>query len=179
MHIHIYIYIYVYVCRVREPTPVRLTICKMNSHGRGIVKYPRSFFAMLHITTSRQPRITHITLPWVINWITSLHYSWSRRASKPFDSFRIHDGRYYGDDDAYGGSEIPTWPIWYPPLSMCIASFFSPPPSLLSRFFLHAILLSTIDRPYVTYFILGWNMKKDEKDTVRYYAWSFCLNVKR
>lgn len=41
-------------------TPVRLTICKMNSHGRGIVKYPRSFFAMLHITTSRQ-RAPHNT----------------------------------------------------------------------------------------------------------------------
>lgn len=46
---------------------------------------------MLHITASQRGalHITHITLPWVINWITSLHYSWSRRASKPFDSFRI------------------------------------------------------------------------------------------
>lgn len=49
------------VCVSRaRPTPVRLTICKMNSHGRGIVKYPRSFFAMLHITTSRQ-RAPHNT----------------------------------------------------------------------------------------------------------------------
>lgn len=46
--------------RVRGPTPVRLTICKMNSHGRGIVKYPRSFFAVLHITTSRR-RAPHNT----------------------------------------------------------------------------------------------------------------------
>lgn len=50
------------VCVSRAgPTPVRLTICKMNSHGRGIVKYPRSFFVMLHITTSRRQRGPHNT----------------------------------------------------------------------------------------------------------------------
>jgi len=126
------------------------------------------------------PHITHITLPWVINWITSLHYSWSRRASKPFDSFRIHDGRHH--DNAYGGSEIPTWPIWYPrrpcvslPFSHLLSRLRHPvlsPPSA-------AILLSTTDRPYVTYFTLERNMKKNEGYRAILRIEFLFINVKR
>lgn len=147
-------------------TPVRLTICKMNSHTQSRYSeiYSRiassRYATYHHLSTWRAPHNTYYaSVSYKLDHVAALFMIPKGVKAVWFISYP----RARHHDDAYGGSEIPTLDRYDIPIARTAFSlssfpvFFSP-----LGFSFPAILLSTTDRPYVTYFILEKSMKNDE-----------------